>query len=90
MEALSQPLSPVSDLLATRVPEELPSPPRPRPSPVAAEPLTPFVPWSAEERVPLPEVEPFHGGERHLAADLLREPSAIVARLLDPARLQGL
>jgi hypothetical protein len=54
-----------------------------------SEPLTPFMPWSAEERAPLPEVEE-GGGERHLLVELLREPSAIVERLLDPGKLQGL
>ncbi len=59
-------------------------------SPVlAAEPLTPFMPWSQEERAPLSEgalPEP----ERQLLVELLSEPSAIVERLLDSSRLQGL
>jgi hypothetical protein len=87
MEALSLPLAPVSAPDASVEPR----PARPSRSPaVSAEPLTPFVPWSAEERAPLPEVEPAPLDERHLLADLLREPSAVVERLLDPARLQGL
>ncbi|HEX8440104.1 hypothetical protein, partial [Archangium sp.] len=57
---------------------------------LSAEPLTPFMPWSVEERAPLPEPETATEPERQLLVELLREPSAIVERLLDPARLQGL
>lgn len=54
------------------------------------EPLTPFMPWSVEERAPLPESTVPGEPERQLLVELLREPSAIVERLLEPARLQGL
>ncbi|MFY0565406.1 hypothetical protein ACN28E_16405 [Archangium lansingense] len=57
---------------------------------LTAEPLTPFMPWSVEERAPLPEPALPGEPERQLLVELLREPSAIVERLLDPARLQGL
>lgn len=57
---------------------------------VGAEPLSPFMPWSAEERAPLPEQQAEAGEERGLLVELLREPSAIVERLLAPERLQGL
>lgn len=57
---------------------------------VKSEPLSPFMPWSQEEREPLPQGEDPTAGGRSLLADLLREPSAIVERLLDPSRLQGL
>ncbi|PTL75240.1 hypothetical protein [Vitiosangium sp. GDMCC 1.1324] len=55
-----------------------------------AEPLTPFMPWSVEERAPLSEPATVGAPERQLLVELLREPSSIVERLLDPARLQGL
>ncbi len=57
---------------------------------LSAEPLTPFMPWSVEERAPLPEPGTAMEPERQLLVELLREPAAIVERLLDPARLQGL
>lgn len=57
---------------------------------LSAEPLTPFMPWSVEERAPLPEPGSATEPERQLLVELLREPAAIVERLLDPARLQGL
>jgi hypothetical protein len=57
-----------------------------------SEPLSPFVPWSSQDRTPLQEVEPSTPAPGHqpLLVDLLREPSAITGRLLDPSRLQGL
>ncbi|MFL5354541.1 hypothetical protein [Archangium sp.] len=55
-----------------------------------AEPLTPFMPWSVEERAPLPEPATASEPERQLLVELLREPSFIVERLLDPTKLQGL
>jgi hypothetical protein len=61
----------------------------PRAAPVMSEPLSPFMPWSQEERAPLPEGEDPTVGGRSLLADLLREPSAIVDRVLDPARVQA-
>jgi hypothetical protein len=57
---------------------------------LSAEPLTPFMPWSVEERAPLSESGVPGEPERQLLVELLREPSAIVERLLEPARLQGL
>ncbi|QRN94712.1 hypothetical protein JRI60_37185 [Archangium violaceum] len=58
---------------------------------LTAEPLTPFMPWSVEERAPLPEpAAAGESSERQLLVELLREPESIVERLLDPARLQGL
>jgi hypothetical protein len=54
------------------------------------EPLSPFVAWSAEERAPLPQADSTATDERPLLVDLLREPSGITERLLDPTRLQGL
>jgi len=61
----------------------------PRAAPVMSEPLSPFMPWSQEEREPLQQGEDPTVGGRSLLADLLREPSAIVDRVLDPSRLQG-
>ncbi|HYO70721.1 MAG TPA: hypothetical protein VEU33_32040 [Archangium sp.] len=58
--------------------------------PLTAEPLTPFMPWSVEERAPLPEPTIPGEPERQLLVELLREPSAIVERLLESSRLQGL
>jgi hypothetical protein len=57
---------------------------------LSAEPLTPFMPWSVEERSPLPESAAPGEPERQLLVELLREPAAIVERLLEPARIQGL
>jgi hypothetical protein len=59
-------------------------------STLSAEPLSPFMPWSAEERAPLSAQEAEADEERGLLVELLREPSAIVERLLAPERLQGL
>jgi len=56
----------------------------------ATEPLSPFVPWSAEERAPLPEEALAPPEERQLLLELLRGPALVVERLLDPSRLQGL
>ena len=56
----------------------------------SAEPLTPFMPWSPAEREPLAAEAPPSGTEPHLLMELLREPDAIVARLLEPARLREL
>lgn len=61
----------------------------PRAAAVRSEPLSPFMPWSHEEREPLPQGEDPTVGGRSMLADLLREPSAIVDRVLDPARVQG-
>lgn len=55
-----------------------------------AEPLTPFMPWTPEERAPLHRTDTAAEPERQLLVELLREPDAIVARLLDASRLQGL
>jgi hypothetical protein len=55
-----------------------------------SERLSPFVPWSVEERAPLPRAEPSATDERPLLVELLREPVGITERLLDPTRLQGL
>jgi hypothetical protein len=57
---------------------------------LSVEPLTPFMPWSVEERAPLPEPGAVGEPEKQLLVELLREPSSIVERLLDPSRLQGL
>jgi hypothetical protein len=57
-----------------------------------SEPLSPFVPWSSEDRTPLNEAlaaTPTGDGQPFLV-DLLRDPAAVTERLLDPARLQGL
>ena len=56
-----------------------------------SEPLSPFVPWSSEDRTPLHEaVASTHSlGGQPLVVDLLRDPSAVTERLLDPTRLQG-
>lgn len=83
MQALS--LRPVAS------PEVPPAPSAPQPSqaPRLIEPLTPFVPWSPEERAPLPGVDAADAEERSLLVELLREPLSIVERLLDPSRLQG-
>lgn len=54
------------------------------------EAISPFIPWSVEERAPLPEPVTPAEPERYLLVELLREPSAVVERLLDPAKLQGL
>ncbi|MBN1207594.1 MAG: hypothetical protein JXB05_22190, partial [Myxococcaceae bacterium] len=55
------------------------------------EPLSPFVPWSSEDRTPLPEVEasPATPGSQALLVDLLREPASITERLLEPTRVQA-
>lgn len=61
----------------------------PRAAAVMSEPLSPFMPWSQEERAPLPQGEDPTVGGRSMLADLLREPSAIVDRVLDPTRVQS-
>ena len=53
------------------------------------EPLTPFMPWAAEDRAAPPE-ELFLPGRTSLLVDILREPRAVAARLLDPSRTLGL
>jgi hypothetical protein len=55
-----------------------------------SEPLSPFVPWSSEDRTPLEEAEAATPAGQPLLVDLLRDPSAVTERLLDPQRLQGL
>jgi hypothetical protein len=57
-----------------------------------SEPLSPFVPWSSEDRTPLQEAEetPSTATRPPLLVDLLRDPAAVTERLLDPSRLQAL
>ncbi|HYH97025.1 hypothetical protein [Hyalangium sp.] len=57
-----------------------------------SEQLSPFVPWSSEDRTPLAEAEASTtpSGSQPLLVDLLRDPAAVTERLLDPQRLQGL
>jgi hypothetical protein len=55
-----------------------------------SEPLSPFVPWSSEDRTPLEEAEASTPTGQPLLVDLLRDPAAVTERLLDPQRLQGL
>jgi hypothetical protein len=69
-------------------PPPAPNPPARTRAP-AHEPLTPFLPWSAEERVPLPAEVGASPSEGSLLVELLREPTGIVDRLLDPSRLHG-
>jgi hypothetical protein len=64
-------------------------PKEPRAAVATSEPLSPFMPWSQEEREPLPQGDDPTVGGRSLLADLLREPAAIVDRVLEPARVQG-
>jgi hypothetical protein len=94
MHALSEPaLTPAIPASESPSQSELSKPSKQRPVRVAtpkSEPLSPFMPWSQEEREPLPQSdEPLANG-RSLLADLLREPTAIVERLLNPAHIQGL
>jgi hypothetical protein len=95
MQALSEPaVEPaISTVIESVIPSEPPLARRykdPRAAAVRSEPLSPFMPWSHEEREPLPQEgeDPTAGG-RSMLADLLREPSAIVDRVLDPARVQS-
>ncbi|MDY7231430.1 hypothetical protein [Hyalangium rubrum] len=92
MHALSSPsigaLSPIPESLSS-IESHHENPKSERGTVAKSEPLSPFMPWSAEERAPLPQVEA-PSGERSLLADLLREPSAVTERLLEPSRLQGL
>ena len=53
------------------------------------EPVSPFVAWSADERAPLPDLVDIEA-PASLVADLLRDPDAVVERLLDPQRIQSL
>lgn len=57
-----------------------------------SEPLSPFVPWSSEDRTPLHEAQASTpaAGQQSLLVDLLRDPTAVTERLLDPSRLQSL
>jgi hypothetical protein len=55
-----------------------------------SEQLSPFVPWSSEDRTPLAEASPPSSGSQPLLVDLLRDPAAVTERLLDPQRLQSL
>ncbi len=94
MEALSEPVfgpieAPAESTLSTKRPR--PERPQRESKPLTrSEPLSPFMPWSAEERAPLPQAEESVADGSSLLADLLREPAAVTERLLDPARLQGL
>lgn len=91
MEAISRIELPPSVIIGPELPPEAPREARlPKKKPAAAEPLSPFVPWSAEERAPLPEWVAQLPVDRNLVVELLREPAAIVERLLDPVRLRGL
>jgi hypothetical protein len=54
------------------------------------EPLTPFVAWAAEERAPLADGHLAPPGRTSLLIDLLREPRAVVERLLDPQQTLAL
>jgi hypothetical protein len=55
-----------------------------------SEQLSPFVPWSSEDRSPLAEDSAAASGGPSLLVDLLRDPAAVTERLLDPRRLQAL
>ncbi len=57
-----------------------------------SEPLSPFVSWSSEDRTSLQAVqaEAAAQADQPLLVDLLRDPSAITERLLDPTRLHAL
>jgi hypothetical protein len=55
-----------------------------------SEQLSPFVPWSSEDRSPLAEDASASSGSPSLLVDLLRDPAAVTERLLDPQRLQAL
>jgi len=55
-----------------------------------SEQLSPFVPWSSEDRSPLAEDSSPASGAQSLLVDLLRDPAAVTERLLDPQRLQAL
>ncbi len=54
-----------------------------------SEPLSPFVPWSSEDRTPLKEAEASTPDGQPLLVDLLRDPAAVTQRLLDPKRVQA-
>jgi hypothetical protein len=54
------------------------------------EPLSPFVSWEAEERVPMSGDLLESDGQKSLVVALLREPSQVVERLLDPSQAQSL
>jgi hypothetical protein len=57
-----------------------------------SEPLSPFVPWTSEDRTPLTEAEavPAASAGQPLLVELLRDPAAVTERLLDHTRLQGM
>ena len=56
-----------------------------------SEPLSPFVPWSSEDRAPLHEAEASTpaADRQPLLVDLLRDPAAITERLLDAVAAPG-
>jgi len=91
MEAVAE-VADVPDVpdVPSRVPVRALEPVRPERPSALAEPLSPFVPWSPEERTLEWHEKRAEPRERNLLGELLRGPGDLVERLMEASKLQGL